>query len=140
MRLEAEATVLPMLESRTAVQPAARQEEPQQVVAAGERVRLTAQGVEPERAIDAGLAEEAWRTRRLVVQDRPLTEVLDELARHRPGLLRQDRAQLQGLRVSAVLPLDDTDRALQLLLDSFPQLRVRSVTRWIVRVDAPPAP
>ena len=73
-----------------------------------------------------------------MVDDRPLPEVLDELARHRPGQLRYDRAQLDHIRVAAVLPLDDTDKALQLLLDNFPQLRVRMLTRYLVMVDAPP--
>jgi transmembrane sensor len=36
-----------------------------------------------------------------------------------------------------VLPLDDTDRALQLLMSSFPELRIRTLTPWLVLVDAP---
>jgi transmembrane sensor len=39
--------------------------------------------------------------------------------------------------VSAVLPLDDTDRALHLLLTNFPQLRIRTVSRYLVLVDVP---
>jgi len=35
------------------------------------------------------------------------------------------------------LPLDDTDKALQLLIDNFPQLRIRMLTRYLVMVDAP---
>ena len=55
--------------------------------------------------------------------------------RHRPGHIRYDRAQLEGIRVSAVLPLNDTDRALQLLVDSLPMLRVRTLTSYLAMVD-----
>lgn len=70
-----------------------------------------------------------------MVNDRPLSEVLDELARQRPGRIQYDRARIDGIRVSAVLPLDDTDRALQLLVANFPQLRVRTLTPYLVLVD-----
>ena len=43
----------------------------------------------------------------------------------------RDRA---GMQVNAVLPLDDPDRALQLLASSFP-IRVRTMTPWVVIVD-----
>lgn len=130
------ATILSMLESKVAVQLPHHADT---VVAAGQRTRITAGGVAPLEPFDAASLQDAWRAHQLVVDDRPLPEVLDELARHRPGQLRYDRAQLQAIRVAAVLPLDDTDQALQLLLDNFPQLRVRMLTRYLVMVDAPPA-
>lgn len=129
------ATVLSMLESKVAVQLPRHADT---VVAAGQRTRITAAGAGPMETFDAASLQDAWRAHQLVVDDRPLPEVLDELARHRPGQLRYDRAQLAHIRVAAVLPLDDTDQALQLLLDNFPQLRVRMLTRYLVMVDAPP--
>ncbi|MFT4100308.1 MAG: FecR domain-containing protein [Burkholderiaceae bacterium] len=137
-----DATVLSMIESRVAVQTAAQRiagSREAAEIAAGQRVRITVDAVGPARVIDARGLSDAWRHHRLVVDDRPLAEVLDELARHRPGSIHYDRAQIEGLRVSAVLPLDDTDRALALLRTSFPVLRIRTVTSWIVLVDAPPA-
>ena len=128
------ATVLSMLESKVAVQLPRHADT---VVAAGQRTRITAAGAGPLEPFDAASLQDAWRAHQLVVDDRPLPEVLDELARHRPGQLRYDRAQLAHIRVAAVLPLDDTDKALQLLLDNFPQLRVRMLTRYLVMVDAP---
>lgn len=126
------ATILSMLESKVAVQ---LPRHPDTVVAAGQRTRITGAGAGPLETFDAASLQDAWRAHQLVVDDRPLPEVLDELARHRPGQLRYDRAQLEHIRVAAVLPLDDTDQALQLLLDNFPQLRVRMLTRYLVMVD-----
>ncbi|MFT3821814.1 MAG: FecR domain-containing protein [Rubrivivax sp.] len=134
VRRDADATWLAMLESTTAVssgESGAAEIE----VQAGRKARLSAQGIEVQDGLDAGVAEDAFRHRRLLVQDRPLPEVLDELARYRSGIIRYERAQIEGIRVFAVLPLDDTDRALQLLLTSFPQLRIRTVTPWVVMVD-----
>ena len=135
VRQQDEATILSMLESTVAVQ---LPQHADTVVAAGQRTRITSAGAGPLETIDAASLQDAWRAHQLVVDDRPLPEVLDELARHRPGQLRYDRAQLDHIRVAAVLPLDDTDQALQLLLDNFPQLRIRMLTRYLVMVDAPP--
>ena len=135
VRQQGDSTILSMLESKVAVQLPRHADT---VVAAGQRARITAAGAGPLETFDAASLQDAWRAHQLVVDDRPLPEVLDELARHRPGQLRYDRAQLAPIRVAAVLPLDDTDQALQLLIDNFPQLRVRMLTRYLVMVDAPP--
>lgn len=134
VRREYGATILSMLESTVSAQV------PQHravVVQAGQRTRITDDGVGPLTSIDAASVQQAWRAHQLVVDDLPLADVLDELARHRPGQLHYDRAQIAGIRVAAVLPLDDTDKALQLLIDNFPQLRIRMLTRYLVMVDAP---
>lgn len=135
VRRDAESTLLTMLESKTVVtagNPAAAEIQ----IEAGQQARLSAQGVERLDAIDPGFAEDAFVHRRLLAEDRPLPEVLDELSRYRRGVIRYEREQIEGIRVSAVLPLDDTDRALQLLVDNFPQLRVRTITPWVVLVDS----
>lgn len=134
VRKEHDATVLSMLESTVSVQVPLHDSA---VVQAGQRTRITAGGLGPLQTIDAASVQEAWRRRQLVVDNQPLSEVLDELARYRPGQLHYDRAQIAGIRVAAVLPLDDTDQALQLLIDNFPQLRIRMLTRYLVMVDAP---
>ena len=134
VRREDGATILSMLESTVSAQV------PQHravVVHAGQRTRITDDGVGPLTSIDAASVQQAWRAHQLVVDDLPLADVLDELARHRPGQLHYDRAQIASIRVAAVLPLDDTDKALQLLIDNFPQLRIRMLTRYLVMVDAP---
>lgn len=137
-----DATVLSMIESRVSVQTAKQRTadngEARQVVA-GQRVRITTDAVSPADAIDVRSLADAWQNRQIVVSDQPLAEVLDELARHRSGHIHYDLAQIADIRVSAVLPLDDTDRALKLLLANFPNLRIRTVTPWLVLVDAPQA-
>ncbi|MDO9405504.1 MAG: FecR domain-containing protein [Polaromonas sp.] len=144
-------TVLTMLESRALAESAARRLDsktglPRQgsdgslTVAAGQRVRIRADGVEAMEPVDPRSVELAWTGHQMVVHDRPLAEVLDELARHRRGLVRYDASQIKGIKVSAVLPLDDPDRALQLLATSLPALRIRTLTPYLVMVDTQVAP
>ncbi len=133
-----------MLESRVAVQT------PQQwrsgsheavEVSAGQRVTLGDTGVGRIEPLDPQGVEQGWRRHQLVVDDRPLSEVLDELARHHTGSLHYDRAALSRVRMTGVLPLDDPGQALQLLRQTFPQLRVRSLASrwmWVGLAAAPP--
>lgn len=140
---DADQTVLSMLESRVEVRPVhlvAGREDAATVVSAGQRVRLTAAGVGAVEEIDARSIADAWKFHQLVVQEQSLPQVLDALARYRPGVISYDREQLEAFKVSAVLPLDDTGRALQLLGHSFPTLRVRTLSPYLVRVDAPAQP
>lgn len=133
---------LEMLESRVAVQTPAQWQAGNRdalVVEAGQRVRLGAAGAGAVQPMDPGEVEQGWQQHQLVVDDRPLPEVLDQLARHHAGPLKFDRDGLADIRVSGVLPLDDTLQALRLLERNFPQLRVRSVaSRW-VWIDRQPA-
>lgn len=133
-------TILSMMESRVAVQTAVQRDTRSnevKEVGAGQRVRITAKDVSSAESIDARALADAWQYRQLVISDRPLAAVLDELGRHRPGRILYDSAELEGIRVSAVLPLDDTDRALQLLQDNFPTLRVRRLTPYLLWVNQP---
>ncbi|CAM4276282.1 Transmembrane sensor [Bordetella tumbae] len=133
-------TVLSMIESRTAVQTAAQCEGHADAaiqIQAGQRVRITEHAVSPPETIVPTQVEEAWRRHQLIAADRPLTEILDELARHRRGFIYYDRPQIENIRVSAVLPLDAPDQAIKLLQASFPNLRVRTLTDYLVLIDAP---
>lgn len=129
-------TLLTMLESKTAVKPATYGIDGL-VVSAGQQVMMTADDIGPLEKIDVRNVQDAWKSRKLMVQNQPLAEVLDELNRYHPGRIQYDRDQIAGIKVSAVLPLDDTNKALQLLHRSFPQLRIRTLTRYLVIVDAP---
>lgn len=102
------------------------------VLHAGEQARLGATGIESPAAADddAGL----WHTGSLLVNNRSLGEVVAELARYRHGRLACD-PQVAQLRISGVFPLADTDRALLLLVQSFP-LKMRSLTRYWVTLEA----
>lgn len=89
------------------------------VLAPGERATVTADAISPTEKLDAELAA-SWTGGRLVADNTPLVDVLDELARYRGGLLRYDRAQLAQLRVSGVFALDDPDRVLETLQSVLP--------------------
>lgn len=132
-----EATLLNMIESRVLVRTADGYKSEEAIVHAGQRMRITAEGLGPMETIDPLAVTDAWEHRQLVVNDYSLAEVLDELGRQRPGGIHYNPEDIRHIRVSAVLPLDDTDRALQLLLANFPELRIRRITRWWVLVDAP---
>ncbi|SAI68111.1 transmembrane sensor [Bordetella ansorpii] len=148
---EADATRLSMIESSTAVQSAAQRDaarrdaaqrdahEESTRVDAGQQVSISATSVGPVRPVDAGALEQAWNKHQLVVDDQPLDRVLDELSRHSRAFIRYDRQQIAHIRISAVLPRDDNARALALLQASFPALRVRTYTPYLVMVDVPAA-
>jgi len=100
---------------------------------AGERARTDGARVSRPRAVDATAAT-AWPRGRLVVDDAADAEVLGELGRYRRGLLQYDAAALAEIRVSGVLPLDDTDRALRALAAGRP-IEVSRYTPWVVVIS-----
>jgi len=133
-------TVLTMLESKVRARATGAHSEPRQVVvSAGERVAVTAAGLGPIERVDANSIEQAWQRHQLIARGQPLPELLDALNRHRPGWIGYDRKQIADVRVFAVLPLDDTEQALQLLANALPAVRVRQLTPYLVWVDAPAA-
>ncbi|MDH4765905.1 transmembrane sensor [Pseudomonas oryzihabitans] len=102
-------------------------------LAAGQQAWFNAYGVRRLASVDEDAS--LWTRGMLVAHDRPLDEVLAELGRHRPGLLRCDPA-VAGLRVSGALSLDDTDQALLALQRTLP-IRITRRTRYWVAVGAP---
>ncbi|MCF4982246.1 DUF4880 domain-containing protein [Pseudomonas gessardii] len=137
VKREGDSTVLTMLESRVAAHSADARQTLE--VAAGSQALISTDSVRLTGSIDPASINEAWRRHQLVVENRPLPEVLDEIARHRAGRLQFDRAALQGLRVSAVIPLDDSDHALQLLAQALP-IKLRAFTPWLIVVNPDPTP
>jgi transmembrane sensor len=140
VRCDDAGTLLTMLESKTSVKAATMsggQAGDELVVSAGQRVRIGADGLGTVESIDAGSIADAWKFNQLVVRNVPLPDVLDELARQRTGIIRYDRAALADIRVSAVLPLGDTDQALRLLSASH-HLQIAGFAPWLVSVT--PAP
>lgn len=125
-------TTLTMLHSK--VEARADGQEDARVVMAGEQVVLSPAHVSTPVAIDAEGVAAAWSAHQLMVQDQPLNQVLDSLWRHRRGIVMYRNADMDAMHVSALLPLDDTDRALQLLASSFP-LRIRHLTPWLTWVE-----
>jgi transmembrane sensor len=125
-------TTLTMLHSK--VEAWADYTQELRIVSAGEQVVLSAEHVSPPLAIDAEGVAAAWHAHKLMVQDQPLGQVLDSLWRYRRGIVMYRAAEIDAMHVSALLPLDDTDRALQLLASSFP-LRIRHLTPWLSWVE-----
>lgn len=110
------ATVVKMLESSTLIDAAGQA----LTLSAGHSVRMDAQGVGAVKTIDAQALDQAWNAHQLLAHDEPLTDVLERLGRHRQGLLMFDREALKDLRVTVMLPADDSDRALRLLARTLP--------------------
>ncbi|MHA6197391.1 FecR family protein [Pseudomonas wadenswilerensis] len=125
-----DATRLAMIESSTEVKSAGSSV----TVGAGQQVRFDAQGIQPAEAVDGAGLEQAWKAHQLVIREQPLDQVLERLARHHGGYLSYDAKALAGLRVSAVLPADDSERALRLLARSLP-IKVEHYTPWVTRVS-----
>lgn len=73
-----------------------------------------------------------WLEGRLVIDDWPLRQVLNELQRYRPGFIECTDA-VAALRLSGAFPLDDTGRALAAIAQVLP-VRIETRTRFWVRV------
>ncbi len=119
-----------MIESSTEVDSAGKRV----VVQAGQALRFDAAGPGALQAIDAAGVEQAWEQHQLLVREQPLDQVLERLARNHRGYLLYDSQDLQLLRVTAVLPADDSQRALRLLARSLP-IRIEHYTPLITRVS-----
>lgn len=94
----------------------------------GQRIDLRAGGAGAPEPFD--VLQPGWREGVLLAQDQPLGEFLEELSKHRPGVLRW-APELEALRVTGSFRLDDTDRVLALLAASLP-LQVQARTRFWV--------
>ncbi|MCE5979810.1 FecR domain-containing protein [Pseudomonas sp. JR33AA] len=105
---------------------------PAVMLQAGQQASLQAAGVGPVQAFDEW--QLGWREGALRLDDRPLGELLRELRRYRPGVLRW-APELERLRVTGTFRLDDTDRVLALLAASLP-LQVQTRTRYWVSLTA----
>ncbi len=131
--LNEENTTLTMLESSASIQTLdhGKKNTDKLIINAGQRVSMSIHGIGEVEEIDKHVFSDAWKFRHLVVENQSLPKVLDELARHHAGFFHYDRAALEEKRVSAVLPLDDTEKALQLLARSF-SLRITTFTPWLI--------
>ncbi|WP_263143634.1 FecR domain-containing protein [Pseudomonas sp. RIT-PI-AD] len=118
-----------VLEDSVSLQPADPAAQ-SRLLKAGERADFSAHGVGPSQAYRA--AEVAWIEGQLIVLDAPLGEVIDELARYRPGVL-QCEARAARLRVSGAFRLDASDLVLANLQATLP-IRVDSFTRYWVSI------
>ncbi|MFJ4154108.1 FecR domain-containing protein [Pseudomonas sp. NPDC089752] len=101
------------------------------IVQAGQQLDFTAQALGTMRPAQS--AGESWIHRRLNAEDMPLAELLRTLGRYRHGHLGW-HPEVAQLSVMGAFPLDDTDRALDLLQAALP-VRVQRMTPWWVSVE-----
>lgn len=78
----------------------------------------------------------AWRKHLLFANNMRLSELVQELARYRPGLIRCDEA-VADLRISGVFPLNNTTLALEAIPNSLP-VSIMYRTRFWVTLTAGP--
>ncbi|MCY1276098.1 Protein FecR [compost metagenome] len=83
----------------------------------GERIRFARDAVAAVRDRLPPDQIAAWRDWRLLVNDRPLAEVVDELRRYQLGLILLDDPRLAERRLTAALDLRAPRKALQVALD-----------------------
>ncbi|MBO9724874.1 MAG: FecR family protein [Novosphingobium sp.] len=83
----------------------------------GEQARITPAGVIGLGRIDPARAS-LWTSGWLEVDDRPVDEVLSEIARYRKHPVRFDPGQLRGRNVTGSYPLSEPDRALSGVADA----------------------
>jgi len=91
----------------------------------------------PDGVSDAAAADpdaDAWRDGMLVVQNRPLAEVVAELARYRFGPITL-KPEAAGVRLTGTVPLDDIDRSLAMLTRGLP-VRIRNYAGLWLEVGA----
>ncbi|MEG1041311.1 MAG: FecR domain-containing protein [Pseudomonas sp.] len=118
-----------MIESSTEVDSVGKRV----AVEAGQELRFDANGPGALQRIDVAAIDQAWEKHQLLVREQPLDQVLERLARNHHGYLVFDAKALQLMRVTAVLPADDSQRALRLLARSLP-IKVEQYTPWVTRV------
>ncbi|MDD2048457.1 FecR family protein [Pseudomonas putida] len=121
---------LAMIESASEVDSAGKRV----TVRAGQTLRFDVAGAGALQSIDIAEVEQAWEQHQLLAREQPLDQVLERLARNHRGYLLYDAKDLQLLRVTAVLPADDSQRALRLLARSLP-IRIEHYTPLITRVS-----
>ncbi|MBL8266021.1 FecR domain-containing protein [Steroidobacter sp.] len=126
------ATRVAVVEHAVSVQPESQQSGGALILRAGEQTTFTKRAIAAVQPADSTTF--AWTKGMLIVDEWRLQDVLDELARYRPGIIRcaQDVADL---RISGIFSLLDTQSSLNLLAASFP-LTVRSLSRYWVMVEA----
>lgn len=104
----------------------------EQLLMAGKGLWFNARGCTPQRPADVNSI--AWEHDRVIAERQPLGQFLDELGRHRRGILRCE-PEVATLPITGVFALTDSDRALTALQDSLP-IQVHYLTRFWVTVKA----
>lgn len=120
-------TVVTVIESRVRLCPASGD---CRVLFAGQRAWMTRDLIGPTENVDAELAA-LWSTGWIEAHDRPLVEVLEQLARYSPAGITYDARELTGINVTGSYPLTRPDAALQSIAETARIRLVRSANGHI---------
>jgi len=118
-----------VLEGTVAIRPA-RAGDGERVLEAGRQTAFTRDAVGPPGPLQLG--DTAWTRGQLIAERHRLGDLVSELARYRPGVLRCDPA-VADLRISGVFQVHRTDRALGIIAETLP-VRPSYLTRYWVTV------
>ncbi|MFP1952387.1 FecR domain-containing protein [Lonsdalea quercina] len=124
-----ESTQLNVYDGIVAVTP--RQNGATRRVNAGQQWRFTADGLGTIDRLDSADAD--WRRGKLSADDTPLGEVIARLSRYRRGYLSCD-PDIAALRLVGTFPLDNTDKALDMMSRALP-IRIHRRFSWWVTVE-----
>lgn len=129
VREDAGMTRLAVLEGRVQIELSGRAQATPRVVMAGQQCAFSASAIGALGTTDSSRI--AWTEGMLVADRMPMGEFAAELARYRPGIVRCDPA-VAGVRVSGAFPLDDSQRALNMLGQTYPvQVTSRLGGYWV---------
>jgi transmembrane sensor len=125
--------LITVTEGRVAVTPALRPEnEAEQVeVAAGLELFVSA-GAAPSSPEPLDRSRLSWRQGRLVYDDVPLAEVIDDLNRYMPRHMTISDPELARTRISAVLSITEQSSMLQALSEALPLKWVRVSDQLVI--------
>jgi transmembrane sensor len=130
VRVDEARTSVAVLEGAVQVMPAGLSRT-RLIVPAGQRTAFTASAIAG--LLPASDKSALWSQGILFADHMRLADFLAELGRYRQGVIHCDPL-IADLRVSGSFQLDNTDRVLALLADTFP-LRITTTTRYWVSVD-----
>ncbi len=96
----------------------------------GKGIAFTAKGFGTAESADLE-REGAWRNGKLVVEERPLADVIRELNRYRPGWISILDSAAEKLSVTGIIDTCVPDQALQNITESLPVASHRLAGRWV---------
>lgn len=101
------------------------------VVRQGQTVRYSANGIGRAAAQDVRTAE-SWLRGKLIFENRPLAEVVREIGRYHPGMIRVLGKDAAARKISGVFPIGDPVAAINSIEHSFGLRSTRLTDRLII--------
>lgn len=106
-------------------------------VSVGERVLCDSRNIEPLASDPQQLSQEtAWRQRRLIIENRPLSEVVEELNHHVSYKLILVGDKSRNQPIGGVFDLDDPERLVRVLSKRWNLRRIETIPYVVVLVGA----